>query len=76
VAGRARVGDARYDHDFSPAQGTMDMAMDGIDDDIRGAAMQSGKTELDPGESAGGDAGSMTFLGSSIAMDAVFGDDK
>jgi hypothetical protein len=54
----------------------MDMAMDGIDDDIRGVAMQSGKTELDPGESAGGDAGSMTFLGSSIAMDAVFGDDK
>jgi uncharacterized protein (AIM24 family) len=52
------------------------MAMDVIDDDIRGAAMQSVKTELDPGESAGGDAGSMAFLGSSIAMDVVFGDDE
>jgi uncharacterized protein (TIGR00266 family) len=65
---------ARYDHDFSPTHGTIDMAMHVIDYDIRGAEMQFVEIELDPGEAAVGEAGSMMFMDPSIAMDTVFGD--
>lgn len=50
------------------------MAMDVIDYDIRGAEMQFVEVELDPGEAAIGEAGSLMFMDSGIAMDTVFGD--
>ena len=50
------------------------MAMDAVDYDIRGAEMQFVEIELDPGEAAVGEAGSMMFMDPSITMDTVFGD--
>lgn len=50
------------------------MAMDEIDYDIRGAEMQFVEVELDPGEAAIGEAGSMMFMDAGITMDTVFGD--
>lgn len=50
------------------------MAMDVIDYDIRGAEMQFVEIELDPGEAAIGEAGSMMFMDAGIAMDTIFGD--
>ena len=50
------------------------MAMDVIDYDIRGAEMQFVEVELDPGEAAIGEAGSMMFMDAGIQMDTVFGD--
>lgn len=50
------------------------MAMDVIDYEIRGAEMQFVEVELDPGEAAIGEAGSMMFMDPGIAMDTVFGD--
>lgn len=50
------------------------MAMDSIDYDIRGAEMQFVEVELDPGEAAIGEAGSLMFMDAGIAMDTVFGD--
>ncbi|MDD0809549.1 TIGR00266 family protein [Curvibacter sp. RS43] len=50
------------------------MAMDEIDYEIRGAEMQFVEVELDPGEAAIGEAGSMMFMDGGIAMDTVFGD--
>ena len=50
------------------------MAMDVIDYDIRGAEMQFVEIELDPGEAAIGEAGSLMFMDAGIAMDTVFGD--
>lgn len=50
------------------------MAMDAVEYDIRGAEMQFVEIELDPGEAAVGEAGSMMFMDPSIAMDTVFGD--
>ncbi len=47
---------------------------DDIDFDIRGAEMQFVEIELDPGESAVAEAGSMMFKDASISMDTVFGD--
>ena len=52
------------------------MAMDVVDYDIRGAEMQFVEVELDPGEAAIGEAGSLMFMDSSIGMDAVFGDGR
>jgi uncharacterized protein (TIGR00266 family) len=48
--------------------------MDVIDYDIRGAEMQFVEVELDPGEAAIGEAGSLMFMDAGIAMDTVFGD--
>lgn len=48
--------------------------MDVIDYEIRGAEMQFVEVELDPGEAAIGEAGSMMFMDPGIAMDTVFGD--
>jgi len=48
--------------------------MDVIDYEIRGAEMQFVEVELDPGEAAIGEAGSMMFMDAGIGMDTVFGD--
>lgn len=50
------------------------MAMDVIDYEIKGSEMQFVEVELDPGEAAIGEAGSMMFMEAGIAMDTVFGD--
>jgi len=49
-------------------------AMDAIDYEIKGAEMQFVEIELDPGEAAIGEAGSMMFMEGGIGMDTVFGD--
>src|SRR5690606_17333198 len=50
------------------------MAMDVVDYEIKGAEMQFVEVELDPGEAAIGEAGSMMFMDAGIDMDTVFGD--
>jgi uncharacterized protein (AIM24 family) len=50
------------------------MAMDVVDYEIKGSEMQFVEVELDPGEAAIGEAGSMFFMDAGITMDAVFGD--
>ncbi|MFM7332401.1 MAG: TIGR00266 family protein [Brachymonas sp.] len=50
------------------------MAMDVIDFEIRGAEMQFVEIELDSGEAAIGEAGSMMFMDAGVQMDTVFGD--
>jgi len=50
------------------------MAMDVVDYEIKGAEMQFVEIELDPGEAAVGEAGSMMFMDAAISMDTVFGD--
>jgi len=50
------------------------MAMDVVDYEIKGSEMQFVEIELDPGEAAIGEAGSLFFMDASIDMDAVFGD--
>jgi uncharacterized protein (TIGR00266 family) len=50
------------------------MAMDVVDYEVKGAEMQFVEVELDPGEAAIGEAGSMFFMDSAISMDTVFGD--
>jgi uncharacterized protein (TIGR00266 family) len=51
-----------------------DMAMDVVDYEIKGSEMQFVEVELDPGEAAVGEAGSMMFMDAGITMDTVFGD--
>jgi uncharacterized protein (TIGR00266 family) len=50
------------------------MAMDVVDFEIKGAEMQFVEVELDPGEAAIGEAGSLMFMDAGIGMDTVFGD--
>ncbi|MFM1855173.1 MAG: hypothetical protein RLZ83_482, partial [Pseudomonadota bacterium] len=50
------------------------MAMDVVDYEIKGSEMQFVEVELDPGEAAIGEAGSMMCMDSGITMDSVFGD--
>jgi uncharacterized protein (TIGR00266 family) len=50
------------------------MSMDVVDFEIKGSEMQFVEVELDPGEAAIGEAGSMMFMDAGIAMDSVFGD--
>lgn len=50
------------------------MSMDVVDYEIKGSEMQFVEVELDPGEAAIGEAGSMMFMEANIAMDTVFGD--
>ncbi len=52
------------------------MAMDVVDFEIKGAEMQFVEIELDPGEAAIGEAGSMMFMDAAIGMDTVFGDGR
>jgi uncharacterized protein (TIGR00266 family) len=50
------------------------MPMDVIDYQIRGDDLQFVEVELDPGEAAVGEAGSMFYMDDGILMDTVFGD--
>ncbi|MCX7150115.1 MAG: TIGR00266 family protein [Rhodocyclales bacterium] len=50
------------------------MAMDVIDYFVHGDDMQFVEIELDPGEAAIGEAGSMLYMEDGIEMDTVFGD--
>ncbi len=50
------------------------MAMDVVDYEIKGSEMQFVEVELDPGEAAVGEAGSLFFMEAGITMDTVFGD--
>lgn len=50
------------------------MSMDVVDYEIKGNEMQFVEVELDPGEAAIGEAGSMMFMDAGIDMDTVFGD--
>jgi uncharacterized protein (TIGR00266 family) len=50
------------------------MAMDVIDYKIIGSEMQFAEVELDPGEAAIGEAGSLMYMDAGIGMDTVFGD--
>jgi uncharacterized protein (TIGR00266 family) len=50
------------------------MGMDVIDYQIIGSEMQFAEIELDPGEAAIGEAGSLMYMDAGIAMDTVFGD--
>ncbi|HEY1092120.1 MAG TPA: TIGR00266 family protein [Burkholderiaceae bacterium] len=50
------------------------MAMDVVDYEIKGNEMQFVEVELDPGEAAIGEAGSMMFMEAGVEMDTVFGD--
>ncbi len=50
------------------------MAMDVVDYEIKGAEMQFVEVELDPGEAAVGEAGSLFYMDAGISMDTVFGD--
>jgi uncharacterized protein (TIGR00266 family) len=54
--------------------GVSNMGMDVVDFEIKGAEMQFVEVELDPGEAAIGEAGSMMFMDPSIEMETVFGD--
>lgn len=50
------------------------MAMDVVDFEIKGSEMQFVEVELDPGEAAIGEAGSLMFMDAGIGMDTIFGD--
>ena len=50
------------------------MAMDVVDYEIKGAEMQFVEVELDPGEAAVGEAGSLFYMDAGVTMDTVFGD--
>ena len=50
------------------------MAMDEIDYTLHGDDLQCVEIELDPGEAAIGEAGSLMFMEDGIEMDTVFGD--
>lgn len=50
------------------------MGMDVVDYEIFGTEMQYVEIELDPGEAAVGEAGSMMYMQEGVQMDTVFGD--
>ena len=52
------------------------MGMDVVDYEIKGSEMQFVEIELDPGEAAVGEAGSMMFMDAGVVMDTVFGDGR
>jgi len=54
--------------------GDVIVAMDTVDFEIKGSEMQFVEVELDPGEAAVGEAGSMMYMDAGVAMDTVFGD--
>ncbi|ALV05840.1 uncharacterized protein (TIGR00266 family) [Roseateles depolymerans] len=75
AAGGQRQGQgARTQYQRSFSQKVNQMAMDVVDYEIKGAEMQFVEVELDPGEAAIGEAGSMMFMDAGISMDTVFGD--
>ena len=50
------------------------MGMDVVDFEIHGSEMQFVEIELDPGEAAVGEAGSLMYMDAGVQMDTVFGD--
>jgi len=50
------------------------MGMDVVDYVIKGAEMQFVEVELDPGEAAVGEAGSLMYMDGGVSMDTIFGD--
>jgi uncharacterized protein (TIGR00266 family) len=58
----------------APQHKEQQMAMDAVDYRIKGAEMQFVEVELDPGEAAVGEAGSMMFMENGIVLDTIFGD--
>jgi len=50
------------------------MSMDVVDFEIKGSEMQFVEIELDPGEAAVGEAGSLFFMDAGVSMDTVLGD--
>ena len=50
------------------------MTMDIVDYEIKGSEMQFVEIELDPGEAAIGEAGSLFFMDAGLHLDTVFGD--
>ena len=54
--------------------GSAAVSMDVVDYEIKGSEMQYVEVELDPGEAAVGEAGSLFFMDAGIGMDTVFGD--
>ena len=50
------------------------MAMDVIDYKVYGAEMQFVEIELDPGEAAVGEGGSMFYMENDVSMETIFGD--
>ena len=50
------------------------MAMDVVDYEIKGSEMQFVEVELDPGEAAVGEAGSLFYMDAGVTMNTVFGD--
>ncbi len=54
-----------------PPKGTV---ADQLDYEIRGSEMQFVEIQLDPGESAVAEAGSMMYMGHGIEMETIFGD--
>jgi uncharacterized protein (TIGR00266 family) len=78
-APRHRPGATRLRHNgavvrAAPGERKQAMAMDVVDYEIRGAEMQFVEVELDPGEAAIGEAGSMMFMDAGIQMDTILGD--
>lgn len=72
-AGRFISDEAWRDHSLCKP-GETNVAMDVVDFEIKGAEMQFVEVELDPGEAAVGEAGSMMYMDAGITMDTVFGD--
>jgi uncharacterized protein (TIGR00266 family) len=50
------------------------VSMDVVDYEVKGSEMQFVEIELDPGEAAVGEAGSLMYMDAGIGMDTVFGD--
>jgi uncharacterized protein (TIGR00266 family) len=73
---RARLGESPASRPLSAAgtEEKRNMAMDVVDFEIKGSEMQFVEVELDPGEAAVGEAGSLMFMDAGIQMDTVFGD--
>jgi uncharacterized protein (TIGR00266 family) len=78
AAGAAGAVRARWNNSGAAGRGAPDerfaMTMDAVDFEIKGAEMQFVEIELDPGEAAVGEAGSMMYMDAGIEMDTVFGD--
>jgi uncharacterized protein (TIGR00266 family) len=74
LRGRAEGAAAAQSAADDANRGAMTMAMDVVDYQIQGAEMQFVEVELDPGEAAIGEAGSMMYMDGGVAMDTVFGD--
>jgi uncharacterized protein (TIGR00266 family) len=73
---RGRFGTIAAESTLTASREETTMAMDVVDFEIKGSEMQFVEIELDPGEAAVGEAGSMMFMDAGITMDTVFGDGR